>query len=83
MKAFGTGWPRLGEGDATGMDAGLLLLTILSAVLGALAAALAGAPLPFTMLAYSASGTVGLLAVATWRGLHVAGCETAGRRFRP
>jgi hypothetical protein len=64
------------------MDAGVLMLTVLSAVLGAFAAALAGAALPVMMLAYSASGTACLLAIATWKCLRVAGWETAGGRHR-
>lgn len=58
------------------MDAGMLMLTILSAILGAFAAALAGAAFPGTLLAYSVSGTIGLLALATWKVLRVADLET-------
>jgi hypothetical protein len=58
------------------MMAGLLLLTLLSAILCALAAALAGAPLPLTFLAYALGGNMGLLAAAALNGRHVAARET-------
>jgi hypothetical protein len=64
------------------MVAGMLLLGVLSGVLGALTVALAGGAMPFTMLAYSVSGTVGLLSMATWNGLRVAAFETAHGRPR-
>jgi hypothetical protein len=58
------------------MDAGILVLTVLSAVLGALAAAAAGAPLPVMLLAYAGCGTLGLLGIATLKVLCVSACET-------
>jgi hypothetical protein len=58
------------------MDAGMLMLTILCAVIGALAAGVAGAALSVMLLAYAICGTAGLFGFATWKVLRVADFET-------